>query len=233
VQALEEGNFLADRALRDPLSRERVLAAAVALADAGGIEAVTMRGIADELGCEAMSLYYYVKGKDELLAGLVEVILDEIISATEADDAAASDEEWNQTVRRRCLTARVVMLRHPWARSVIAVHDTIPANSFVIYEKLVGTLVDAGFSYDLAHRAIHALGSMVLGFAQELFDPGPGSEDEVSAEAMEQMAAAMPHLTAMAEMAFHESGGGLSTCDTQAEFEFTLSLILDGLGRAR
>jgi AcrR family transcriptional regulator len=229
---------LADRAPRDPLSRERVLSAAVALADADGIEAVTMRGLADDLGCEAMSLYHYVSGKSELLAGLVEVILDEIIAATDADDAAiddaaAGDEEWDQAVRRRCLTARVVMLRHPWARSLIAVHDTIPPNSLFIYEKLIGTLVGGGFSYDLAHRAIHALGSMVLGFAQELFDPGPGGEDEVSAEVMEQMAASMPHLMAMAEMAFHESGGGLSTCDTQAEFEFTLSLILDGLGRAR
>jgi AcrR family transcriptional regulator len=229
---------MADRSPREPLSRERVLAAAVALADAGGIEAVTMRGIADELGCEAMSLYHYVKGKGELVAGLIEVILDEIIAATDADDAAiddaaAGDEEWDQAVRRRCLTARVVMLRHPWARSLIAVHDTIPPNSLFIYEKLIGTLVGGGFSYDLAHRAIHALGSMVLGFAQELFDPGPGGEDEVSAEVMEQMAASMPHLMAMAEMAFHESGGGLSTCDTQAEFEFTLSLILDGLGRAR
>lgn len=119
-------------------------------------------------------------------------------------------------MRRRCLTARVVMLRHPWARGVIAAHDTIPPNSFFIYEKLIGTLVGGGFSYDLAHRAIHALGSMVLGFAQELFDPGTGGEDEVSEEAMEQMAASMPHLMAMAEMAFHESGGGLSTCDTQA-----------------
>lgn len=224
---------MADRAPRDPLSRERVLTAAVALADASGIEAVTMRGIADELGCEAMSLYHYVKGKAELLAGLVEVILDEIIAATEADDAAAGDEEWDRAVRRRCLTARVVMLRHPWASGVIAAHDTIPPNSFFIYEKLIGTLVGGGFNYDLAHRAIHALGSMVLGFAQELFDPGTGGDEEVSEEAMEHMAASMPHLMAMAEMAFHESGGGLSTCDTQAEFEFTLSLILDGLGRAR
>jgi AcrR family transcriptional regulator len=223
---------VAGRSQRDPLSRERVLAAAVALADAAGIEAVTMRALADALDCEAMSLYYYVKGKAELLAGLVEVILDEIIAATNADDAAAGVEEWHETIRRRCLTARVVMLRHPWARHLIAVHGDIPPNSFFIYEKLVGTLVGAGFTYDLAHRAIHALGSMVLGFAQELFDPGPGGEDENSAEAMEQMAAAMPHLMAMAEMAFHESGGGLSTCDTQAEFEFTLSLILDGLGRA-
>lgn len=224
---------MADRAPRDPLSRERVLAAAVALADAAGIDALTMRALAESLDCEAMSLYYYVKDKANLLAGLVEVILDEIIAATDADDATAGDEVWHETVRRRCLTARAVMLRHPWARSVIAAHDTIPPNSMFIFEKLVGTLVDAGFSYDLAHRAIHVLGSMVLGFAQELFDPGPDGEDEVSAEAMEQMAAAMPHLMAMAEMAFHESGGGLSTCDTQAEFEFTLSLILDGLGRAR
>jgi AcrR family transcriptional regulator len=224
---------VADRSPREPLSRERVLAAAVALADADGIEAVTMRGLADALDCEAMSLYYYVKGKGELLAGLVEVILDEIIAATDAGDAAARAEEWDEAVRRRCLTARKVMLRHPWARGVIAAHDTIPANSFFIYEKLIGTLVGGGFSYDLAHRAVHALGSMVLGFAQELFDPGPDGDDEVSPEAMEQMAATMPNLVAMAEMAFHESGGGLSTCDTQAEFEFTLSLILDGLGRAR
>lgn len=224
---------MSDRPPRDPLSRERVLAAAVALADARGVEAVTMRAIAEALDCEAMSLYYYVKGKSELLAGLVEVILDQVIEATEADDAAAGPEEWDQTVRRRCLTARVVMMRHPWARGVIAVHEDIPPNSFFIYEKLIGTLVDGGFNYGLAHRAIHTLGSMVLGFAQELFDPGAGEEDAMSAEAMEHMAATMPHLMAMAEMAFHESGGGLSTCDTQAEFEFTLSLILDGLGRAR
>ena len=225
---------MADRAPREPLSRERVLAAAVALADAGGIEAVTMRGLAEALDCEAMSLYYYVKGKAELLAGLVEVILDEIIAATVAGDAAAGAEEWDQAVRRRCLTARVVMLRHPWARGVrYTSHDEIPPNSAFIYEKLIGTLVSAGFTYDLAHRAIHALGSMVLGFAQELFDPGPGGDEEISAEAMEQMTAAMPNLAAMAEVALHDSGGKLSTCDTQAEFEFTLSLILDGLGRAR
>ena len=224
---------MVDRAPRYPLSRARVLAAAVALADADGIDAVTMRALADELDCEAMSLYYYVKGKAELLAGLIEVILDEIIAATDAGDAAAGAEDWDEAVTRRCLTARVVMLRHPWARGVITAHETIPPNSFVIYEKLVATLVGAGFSYDLAHSAIHALGSMVLGFAQELFDPGPGGEEAMSVAAMDVVAVGMPHLAAMAQVGLHDTAGKLATCDTQAEFEFSLSLVLDGLGRAR
>ena len=224
---------MAARTPRVPLSRERVLAGAMAVADQGGLNAVTMRGVADELGCEAMSLYYYVKDKSALLDGLVEVVIDEILAATEADDALASDEHWLATVRRRCLTARAVMLRHPWAPTVFSTHENIPPNSFFVYELLVGTMVRAGFDYDLAHRAIHSLGSMVLGFTQELFDPEPGESDEVDLETFERMAAAMPYLTGMAAVDRHDPDSSLSRCDTQSEFEFTLTLILEGLERFR
>jgi hypothetical protein len=108
-----------------------------------------------------------------------------------------------------------------------------PTSTYAIYEQLVGTLVGAGFSYELAHRAIHALGSMVLGFTQELFEPTGGSASTVTVEQMQAVTESMPHLAALATPDIHATEGSLSTCDTQAEFEFTLVLLLDGLGRAR
>jgi len=103
----------------------------------------------------------------------------------------------------------------------------------MLFEELVATLIDAGFDYDLAHRAIHSLGSLVLGFTNELFDPDPSTDEEIDGEAMLAMAEGMPHLLQLAQMGLHESDGSLSTCDTQAEFEFTVSLIVDGLEARR
>lgn len=216
---------------RQPLSRERILLAAVALADADGIGAVTMRGVAEALACEAMSLYHHVENKGDLVAGLAEQVIGEVAAATAEDPAGGTD--WRQLVLGRCLTARAVMLRHPWAPQVITSLPEAPAISYAIYERLVGTLVDAGLSYELAHRAIHALGSMVFGFTQELFEPAEGSAPTMTAEQMTAMAEAMPHLAALATPDAHDPEGSLSTCDTQAEFEFTLTLILDGLDRAK
>lgn len=218
---------------RKPLSRERVLAAALGVADAEGISAVTMRRIAEQLDCEAMSLYHHVDDKGALFGGMVESVIGEVIAA--ASDAAlvAGAIDWRVIVRRRCLAARAVMLRHPWAPPLFVAKEGIPPNSFMLYEQFVGTLIDAGFTYDLAHRAVHALGSMVFGFTQELFDPSPGAADEANLAAFESIAAAAPHLAAMAQADLHAADGALSACDTQAEFEFTLTLILDGLDRVR
>jgi len=218
---------------REPLSRERVLDAARALADAEGIRSVTMRRIAEQLDCEAMSLYHHVDDKRALFEGLVEAIIAEIIAATSDESLAASATDSRDVIRLRCLAARDVMLRHPWAPPLFVAQEGIPAISFMLYEQLVGTLVSDGFTYELAHRAVHALGSMVFGFTQELFDPSPGEADKANLEAFETIAAAAPHLAALARSDLHSPDGALSACDTQAEFEFTLSLILDGLGRAR
>lgn len=216
------------RSAREPLSRERVLDAAVTLADAEGLRAVTMRRVADALDCEAMSLYYYVRDKESLLAALTEAVVAEIGESCLAPSLQRGAADWRDVVRRRCLTAREVMFRHPWAPHLVASQPTAPGSSYALFEALVATMVEGGCSYSLAHRAIHSLGSMLLGFTQELFEPEAGDEG-ASTEEMESLALAMPHLAKIAEVAAHESAGALSMCDTQAEFEFTLGLILDGL----
>jgi AcrR family transcriptional regulator len=217
-----------NRGTRQPLSRERVLAAGVTVADAEGLRAVTMRRVAEHLGCEAMTLYYYVDDKAGLLAGLTESIVDEVSAATLDPQITVDVVGWVEVVRRRCLAAREVMLRHPWAPSLVATRSQVPPNVAPIFEALVGTMTDGGCSYELAHRAIHALGSMLFGFTQELFEPA-ADDDGSSQEEFAAMAVALPHLARLAEVAVHEARGSLSVCDTQSEFEFTLGLILDGL----
>jgi 3-methyladenine DNA glycosylase/8-oxoguanine DNA glycosylase len=97
-----------------------------------------------------------------------------------------------------------------------------------LFEALVATMVEGGCSYELAHRAIHSLGSLLFGFTQELFEPS-AQDEGVASEELEAMALAMPHLARLAEVAAHAAEGSLSVCDTQSEFEFTLGLVLDGL----
>ncbi|WP_088319645.1 TetR/AcrR family transcriptional regulator [Kineosporia sp. R_H_3] len=221
---------------KEPLSRARVLAAALEVADAEGVPAVTMRRVAEVLDCEAMSLYHYVD-KKALLAGLTEAVVGEIAVAaldapplppSPAADPAADPAGWRDVVRRRCLAARGVMLRHPWAPPLVATQPQPPPTVYPLFEALVATMVEAGCGYELAHRAIHSLGSMLLGFTQELFEPTADDEGVASPQA-EAMALAMPHLARLAEVAVHEAEGTIGLCDTQAEFEFTLGLVLDGL----
>ena len=208
------------------MSRPRALAAAAAIADADGLKALTMRRLAAELGIEAMSLYYHLPGKQGLLDGLAEAVIGEIA-------AAAGDEQgdWRARLRQRFLRAREVMLRHPWAPGLIGSRPSIPPSLFAYYDEIVGTLMAGGFSAHLAHRALHAFGTMALGFVQELFTVAGGdtAEDDLAA-----MAEAVPHLTAMMAEEIHAAGDPtLGWCDSQVEFEFTLDLLLDGLDRAR
>jgi AcrR family transcriptional regulator len=215
---------------KQPLSRERVLAAAIGLADAHGIGAVTMRRVAEDLDCEAMSLYHHVADKRALLSGMAEAVLTEVVAESLAIDA---QPDWRDAVRARTLAARRVMRRHPWAPGVVSAEAQSPFALFALYEQFVGTLIDAGFTYGLAHRAIHALGPLLLGFSNELFEPDVGDSGAPSEEEMAAIAEHMPHIAQMAAMELHESEGSLGMCDTQAEFEFTVSLVLDGLESKR
>jgi len=228
---------MAAKASRTPLSRERVFAAAVALADTRGVQALTMRRLAADLGVEAMSLYYHVPDKDALLDGVADTVVEEIGAAVGRIRAEDADGDWRTRLRHRFLAAREVMLRHPWAPGLLGTRRTIPAGVFAYYEQILGTLVGAGFSYHLAHRALHAFGSLPLGFVQEIFSPAPagGSTDVDTAGAeLAAMAEAMPHLTAMVAAEVHDAADPtLGWCDSQAEFEFTLGLLLDGLDRQR
>jgi AcrR family transcriptional regulator len=219
---------------RIPLSRERVLQAAVDVADKGGIESLTMRRLAEALGAEAMSLYYHVANKQEVLDGIVDVIAQEINDVVNQIDVPAKGADWKKAVRRRILAAREVLLRHPWAPGVLETRTNASLAIVQYFDGLVGLMRDGGFSYDVAHHALHALGSRALGFTQELFDPGEGAANEESKAMLESMADQLPHLVAMLRDVVHDDPDStLGWCDDQSEFEFGLDLILDGLDRMR
>jgi AcrR family transcriptional regulator len=220
---------------RDPLTRERVLRAAVDLADREGIQALTMRNLASELGAEAMSLYYHVANKEAVLDGVVEVIMDEINEAVALVDGPPAAEDWKALLRMRILAAREVLIRHRWATRVIETRTAINLSTMRYFDDLLGVLRAGGFSYDLSHHAMHALGSRGLGFTQELFEPENADEDdEELAEAMAEMADQFPHLTGMmVEVAHDDPDSTLGWCDDQFEFEFGLDLILEGLEAMR
>ncbi|HEY3409459.1 MAG TPA: TetR/AcrR family transcriptional regulator C-terminal domain-containing protein [Propionicimonas sp.] len=219
---------------RAPLSRERVLSAAMRLADSGGLAAVTMRKVAADLDVEAMSLYHHLPGKDGLLDGLVESIVAEI--QTEVAMLLPADD-WRADVRGRALAARRVMVRHPWAPVLIGARPSVPTAVFGYFEQIVAAMVRGGVGYHLAHQGLHSLGSMLMGFAQEVFNPaaaGGTIEEDATQEEMARLAEQIPHLIAMAATEAHAATDPtLGWCDSQTEFEFTLDLLLEGLDRAR
>jgi AcrR family transcriptional regulator len=219
---------------RTPLSRARVLRAAVDLADREGLDALTMRRLAQELRVEAMSLYHHLANKDAILDGAVEVVVDEIVEAVEHVDAPSPAVDWRAAMRGRILAAREVLLRHPWAPRVLETRTTMSPSIVGYFDGLLGIFRAAGFSYGLAHHAMHALGSRALGFTQELFEPDePDAGDETLAM-LEQMADRFPHIVGMmSEVAHDDVDATLGWCDDQFEFEFGLDLILDGLERRR
>ena len=226
-------NTRAGRA-RPALSRERVMRAAVALADQSGIDSVSMRRVGQELGVEAMSLYNHVANKDALLDAMVEHVGAEVNA--EVADLAAPDpgEDWRGALRARALAARQVMLRHPWMPSVLESRATMSFEVVRYYDGVVAILLAGGFDHDLTHHSLHALGSRVIGFSQELFDPGEAGGD--ASEAMlEAMAEHVPHLVGMLAQVAHTDGpeATLGWCDDQTEFEFGLDVLLDGLERRR
>jgi AcrR family transcriptional regulator len=219
---------------RVPLSRQRVLRAAVTIADDGGIQALTMRRLAEEVGAEAMSLYYHVANKEEVLDGVVEMIVEEINDVVGRLDVPSAGADWKKAVRERILAAREVLLRHPWAPHLFETRGAMSPAVVRYHDGLVGLMRDGGFSFDLCHHALHALGSRAMGFTQELFDPGDAAADENSADMLAGMADQFPNLVAMlADVVHDDPESTLGWCDDQTEFEFGLDVILDGLDRLR
>jgi AcrR family transcriptional regulator len=218
---------------RLPLSKERVLGAAVELADTSGIEAVTMRKLAAELDVEAMSLYYHVANKEQLLDGMVDVVIGEI--EDECDGFAVPDDvDWMTALRKRIMTARGVMLRHRWAPSVLETRTNMSPRMVRYFDMVLGIMVEGGFSYDIGHHAMHALGSRVLGFNQELFVPDTQGQEDRNDEMLTAMADQLPYLMGMMQEIVHEGPEStLGWCDDQTEFEFGVDLMLDGLERLR
>jgi AcrR family transcriptional regulator len=219
---------------RPPLSRALVLRSAVALADEGGIDAVSMRRLGQDLGVEAMSLYHHVHRKDDLLDGMVETVVAAINQAVGAVRGPDPATDWRAALRARVLTARAMLLLHSWLPGVLESRTTVSPEVVRYYEGVLATLRAGGFSYDLAHHALHALGSRVLGFSQELFDPSTAAEDAASQAVLTKLMAELPHLVEMmAEVAHDDPASTLGWCDDQTEFEFGLDVVLDGLERRR
>jgi AcrR family transcriptional regulator len=212
---------------RVPLSRERVLGTAVALADEGGVDAVSMRRIAQELGVVPMALYKHVANKDELLDGMIDAVVGEI-------DPPAAGTDWKTAVRRRVLSARGALLRHPWASRVIE-SRTEPTPTVLEYmDSMIGMFRAGGFSIDLTHHAMHAMGSRLLGFSQELFDDSVDLDPAATAVMLQRMAGTYPHITELVAAITHDEASVVGQgCDDQFEFEFALDLMLDGLERLR
>jgi AcrR family transcriptional regulator len=186
-----------------------------------------MRRLAEQLRVEAMSLYYHVPNKEAILDGVIDLVFREIADEAGGFEVPQSDASWKSSLRRRILAARRVMLRHPWAPGVLDSRSGMGLAQARFVDSVVGTLRSGGLSYDLIHHAMHALGSRMFGFSQEL-----GEEDGSGSAELEQLADQVPHLVGMlAEVAHDDPDSTLGWCDDQFEFEFGLDLILDGLER--
>ena len=204
---------------RAPLSRERVLRAAIALADRDGIEALTMRRLGQELGVEAMSLYNHVANKDELLNGIVDLVVGDI-------RVPPTGTPWKEAMRERALRAHETLLAHPWAALQIMSRYNIGPGMTQYLDATFGRLLEAGFTVPEALDAWNTIDSHLYGFTmQELNLPFEADEaPRVSAEVMAQISQSdFPHVTRVI--------GEIMATGREESFEFGLDLILDGLER--
>lgn len=214
---------------RIQLSKERVLDAAVELADRDGFDALTMRKLADELGVGAMSLYYYVPNKDELLDGMIELVFGEI-------DSPPPGTDWQAGVRVRANSGREALARHRWANGLMESRVRPGPESLRLHNDVLGCLRDAGFSIELAIHANSVLDAYIYGFALQEMSVPFDSPDELNDVIEEQVrhveqdqdmaafAELYPHLAEVVVGHIAQSG-----FDFGQEFEYGLELILDGL----
>jgi AcrR family transcriptional regulator len=217
-----EGNKGRRRAsARAPLTRERVIRTAMAVADEKGAAALTMRAIAEPLGVEAMSLYHHVAGREDILDGMVDAVFGEI-------GLPPRDTDWKSALRHRADSARAVLLRHPWAVGLMDSRSQPGPATLRHHDAVIGTLRAGGFSVPMAAHAVSLIDSYLYGFVlQELSLPfrGAAELDEVAGAILRDMPAdTYPHLTELATE--HVLKPGYDYAD---EFTFGLTLILDAL----
>jgi AcrR family transcriptional regulator len=210
---------------RARLSTERVLDAALALADSGGIEALTMRRLGQDLQVEAMSLYNHVADKDAILDGIVDLVFSEI-------EVPSGRADWKTAMRERAISARDALLRHPWATSLMQSRTQPGPATLRHHDSVIGSLRKAGFTIDMAAHAFSVMDGYIYGFAlQQVNLPSHTIEESAAlAETIlrELPAEQYPHLAEM--IVEHALKPGY---DYAREFEFGLDLILDGLERIR
>jgi AcrR family transcriptional regulator len=207
---------------RVPLNRDRVVQAAIELADEQGIGSLSMRELARRLGVEAASLYNHVKGKDDLLDGMADWAARQI-------EFPADGVGWKDAMRRRAASAREVFARHTWASDLVDSPERESPARWEYVDGVLGILLDAGFSPVLAGKAFFCIDSYIYGFARQAAGPSmDGAAD--SARASEQVLGAIP-ADALPNLSRVLIGFAAYTDDDEALFNFGLDLILDGLER--
>lgn len=205
---------------RRPLNRRRILAAAVAFADEHGVEALTMRRVADELGYGVMSLYNHVANKDEMLVGMVDLVAAEI-------DVPTVGEDWRVSMRASAAAAHDVLLAHPWAAGEWSTRVPGPARVRFM-DSILEVLTEAGLSPELVYHGYHAITMHIVGFSlQQIgYQRGfSGDLDELANSFLDDLAGDLPYMAAHVHAHLDDDGHG-------DEFGFVLGLILDGLHRA-
>ena len=203
-------------AARAPLSRERVLRAAIELADAEGVDALTMRRLGQRLGVEAMSLYNHVANKEDVLAGMVDVLVGDI-------PTVAPDPDWRTAMRAQAMGARALVVRHAGAPMLILSRRSMSPALTRYMDGATGLMLAGGLSAHLVHNAMHVLGSRLLGFTQELFDTGDLGP-ELAGIMRDLNAGIYPNIATVLREIHH---------DDDEEFVFGLDLLLNGLEGVR
>jgi AcrR family transcriptional regulator len=210
-----------DATARPPLSRERILRAAIDMADIDGIESLSMRKLAQVLGVEAMSLYNHVANKEDLLDGIVDIAVGEI-------DLPPREVDWQEAMRQRATSAHAVLLRHPWASMLIVSRINAGPAMLNYVDATIGCLLEAGFSYEMADRAWNAIDSYIYGFAlQELNFPFDPAEYASAAKEFLPLVPAdkYPYLNGLSQEVIAGRHDGIQ------DFEFGLELVLSSLQR--
>ena len=211
---------------RAPLTRERAVAAAVALADASGIDAVTMRALAANLGVEAMSLYHHLAGKEAVLDGMVDAVFAEIELPDDSDGA----DDWTSSMRSRAGSLRAALVRHPWALGILESRRSPGPATLRHHDAVIGACRRAGLSVEMAAHAFSLIDSYVYGFVlQELtlpFDDAGDLGAVIDEMVPADFAARYPSFAELASEFVARPGYRFDD-----EFAFGLDLVLDGLAR--
>ncbi len=209
---------------RIPLNRDRIVAAAVEIADERGVGAVTMRAVAAKLGVEAMSLYNHVANKEDILDGMVDMVVGQI-------DLPPDAGSWREAMRRRAVSARRIFGRHPWVPAILDSRESIGPSGMRYFDWVLGTLIEAGFPLDDAAHAFSLLDSYIYGFGIQKANftpPGDVSPEELAKAVSGHLPVGeYPYLHRMVARAIREG------YDAEADFDHGLGIILDGLERIR
>ncbi len=209
---------------RTPLSRDLVLETAMRLADQGGLESLSMRKLGQELGVEAMALYYHFADKDEIVDGMVDLVFTEVELATATPD-------WRTAMRRRAISLRDALLRHRWAIGLMESRRNPGPANLKHHDAVIGSLRAGGFDIAMVAHAYSLLDSYIYGFGLTKMNLPFDTAEEVGDMAQTMLepfpAGEYPYL--MEILSEHVMQPGYDYGD---EFEYGLDIVLDGLGSA-